>query len=107
MMMVGAAVAANMKKLIFFIAMLITKSAAAFCPVCAGAAACGLVIAKTTGLNMAIVSVWIGAVAAIAGNSLYNWLKKHNGGEPHFPFERPVIIILSLILTSFALFYGQ
>lgn len=105
--MAGAVAAANMKKIAFLFAIILTKNAAAFCPICAGAAACGLVVAKTTGLSMDIVGVWIGAIIAIAANTLYKRVKKRNGGEPHFPFERPVIIALGLILTSFALYWSH
>lgn len=44
----------------------------------------------------------MGAVVLILANRLYQFLKEHNGGHAHFPFEKVVIPVLAVALTSLA-----
>jgi len=74
-----------------------------FCPLCIVVAFSGLIVSLIAGLGSNIACIWLGATIAIGGNSLYNWLKKLNGGKPLLPFGRPAIIALGLILASLAL----
>lgn len=96
-----------MKKLLTLVLLITPLKMFAFCPVCTVGVVAGVGIAKIFGVGVDVVGVWLGATAAIAGNSLYNALKKHNGGEPHFPFERPVIVILTVFLMGLAITWAR
>lgn len=51
-----------------------------------------------------LVSSVTGALVLIGASSLYQWMKKKNG-KPHFPFERVVLPIVALTLTSIGFFF--
>lgn len=44
----------------------------------------------------------MGAIVLILANHLYQFLKERNGGHAHFPFEKVVIPVLAVALTSLA-----
>lgn len=44
----------------------------------------------------------LGAAVLIYSFKLYQWMKAKNGGHAHFPFEKVVLPIAALVLTSYA-----
>lgn len=49
----------------------------------------------------------IGAVVVFASFLLYQFMKKKNGGHPHFPYERVVLPLFSLIIMSFIFYFSN
>ena len=47
----------------------------------------------------------IGAVTLILSMHLYAWMKERNGGHAHFPFEKVVVPVVSVLLVSLAFHY--
>lgn len=47
----------------------------------------------------------LGAVVLILGMNFYAWMKAKNGGHAHFPFEKVVVPVLMVLLTSVAINY--
>lgn len=56
------------------------------------------------GVNSFLLSNIIGLAIIICSSKLYYYMKEKNGGKPHFPFEKVVLPITGLLLTSI-LFY--
>ena len=42
----------------------------------------------------------LGAITFISAMNFYEWMKKKNGGHAHFPFEKVVIPVLSVLIVS-------
>jgi len=61
---------------------------------------------RICGLDSFLVSVAAGTLAALLGAKLYQFLKKKNGGKPHFPYERVVIPVVLVALVSVAFHFG-
>ena len=59
---------------------------------------------KLFGIDKLVVGVVIGSIVFWAAHVFYQFLKKKNGGHAHFPFERIVIPVASLIIIS-GIFY--
>jgi hypothetical protein len=51
-----------------------------------------------------LFSIAIGGLVLFSGVKLYNFLKIKNGGKPHFQFEK-VVLPISLITITSLLFY--
>lgn len=51
-----------------------------------------------------LFSVILGALVFIYSSKFYQWMKAKNGGRAHFPFEKVVVPVLALLMTS-AVFY--
>ena len=49
----------------------------------------------------------LGAVVLTYSMAFYQWMKAKNGGHAHFPFEKVVVPIAALALTSYAVDYLQ
>ncbi len=47
----------------------------------------------------------LGAVMLIFGMNFYQWMKAKNGGHAHFPFEKVVVPVLLVLLTSVMIAY--
>lgn len=47
----------------------------------------------------------IGALVLILANNFYQFLKRRNGGHAHFPFEKVVIPVVAVAVTSAAFHY--
>lgn len=45
----------------------------------------------------------VGAVLFIVTEKIYDWMKAHNGGHAHFPFEKVVLPVVVLALASWLL----
>lgn len=56
-------------------------------------------------LDPFLFSVIIGAIVLILSSNFYQWMKKKNGGHAHFPFEKVVVPIVALALTSAYFYY--
>jgi len=56
------------------------------------------------GINKLILGIILGAFIFYIDAIWYANIKKNNNGKPHFPFEKVVIPVLSLILLSFAFY---
>lgn len=56
------------------------------------------------GVDAFLLSILIGSAVLFASVKLYNFMKETNGGKPHFQFEKVVLPISSLILTSLILY---
>lgn len=52
------------------------------------------------GIDKFIVGATVGSIVFILAIMLYSWLKKKNGGHAHFPMEKVVIPIVSLLIVS-------
>lgn len=48
-----------------------------------------------------------GVVVALASALLYQYMKKKNGGHPHFPYERVVLLLCILIIMSFLFYFSN
>ena len=58
------------------------------------------------GVDSFLVSVAAGTLAAVAGSTLYDYLKKKNGGKAHFPYEKVVLPIMLIALVSYLFHIG-
>ena len=47
----------------------------------------------------------LGAAVLIFGMHLYQWMKAKNGGHAHFPFEKVVVPVLLVLVTSVLIAY--
>ena len=56
------------------------------------------------GIDKFIVGATAGSIIFILAIMLYGWLKKKNGDHAHFPMEKVVIPIVSLLIVS-GIFY--
>lgn len=56
-------------------------------------------------LDPFLYSVILGAVVLILSSNFYQWMKAKNGGHAHFPFEKVVVPVLALTLTSLYFYY--
>lgn len=57
------------------------------------------------GIDKFIVGATAGSIIFILAVILYSWLKKKNGGHAHFPMEKVVIPIISLIIVSAGFYF--
>lgn len=46
----------------------------------------------------------LGAILFIVTEKVYDWMKAHNGGHAHFPFEKVVLPVVVLLLASLIMF---
>ena len=51
-------------------------------------------------LDPFLFSVLVGALVLIFSSEFYQWMKRKNGGHAHFPFEKVVIPVVSLLIVS-------
>ena len=47
----------------------------------------------------------VGAIGFIGAMNFYEWMKAHNGGHAHFPFEKVVVPVLSVFILSLLFHY--
>ena len=52
-----------------------------------------------------LFSVLVGALVMYYSSEFYQWMKAHNGGHAHFPFEKVVVPIAALCLASAYFYY--
>ena len=52
-----------------------------------------------------LFSVLVGALVMHYSSEFYQWMKAHNGGHAHFPFEKVVVPVLALCLASAYFYY--
>jgi len=52
-----------------------------------------------------LFSTLVGAAALIAGVHAYAWMKAHNGGHAHFPFEKVVVPFVFVLGVCLLLYY--
>ncbi|MEI8060788.1 MAG: hypothetical protein WCG99_00635 [Candidatus Berkelbacteria bacterium] len=57
------------------------------------------------GIDKFVVGAFSGSIFFIAATILYSWLKKKNGNHAHFPMEKVVIPIISLIIVSAGFYF--
>lgn len=57
------------------------------------------------GLDKLILGIIFGSIFFFAAAIFYKYLKKANGGHAHFPFEKVVIPISSLIVLSVVFYF--
>lgn len=51
-------------------------------------------------IDPTLLSAIIGAIIFVYSQKLYQYMKKNNGGHAHFPFEKVVLPVVLLIMTS-------
>lgn len=56
-------------------------------------------------LDPFLFSTILGAVVLVLSARFYQWMKAKNGGHAHFPFEKVVLPVAALVLTSFYFYY--
>lgn len=56
-------------------------------------------------LDPFLFSVIIGMLVLIGSSEFYQWMKTHNGGHAHFPFEKVVVPLVALMLASLYFYY--
>jgi len=56
------------------------------------------------GIDSFIFSIIAGSLVLFGSAKLYYYMKRKNGDKPHFPFEKVVLPIVSLIITSLIFF---
>ena len=52
-----------------------------------------------------LFSVLVGAFVMHYSSEFYQWMKAHNGGHAHFPFEKVVVPVVALCLASAYFYY--
>ena len=52
-----------------------------------------------------LFSVLVGAAVMHYSSEFYQWMKAHNGGHAHFPFEKVAVPVLALCLASAYFYY--
>jgi len=52
-----------------------------------------------------LFSVLVGALVMHYSSEFYQWMKAHNGGHAHFPFEKVAVPVLALCLASAYFYY--
>ena len=52
-----------------------------------------------------LISMIAGSIVFLASSTCYQWLKKRNHGHGHFPFEKVIIPLGALALTSIAFYF--
>lgn len=57
------------------------------------------------GIDKFIVGAFCGSIFFILAVMLYSWLKKKNAGHAHFPMEKVIIPIISLIIVSAGFYF--
>lgn len=60
---------------------------------------------KSIFLDKVLLSSFAGGITLMLASSLYQTLKKRNGGHAHFPFEKVAIPLVSLIILSTAFYF--
>ena len=53
------------------------------------------------GQDAFLMGMIIGTIALVGSSKTYDYMKKHNGGHAHFPFEKVVLPLAVLALLSF------
>ncbi|MCX6718039.1 MAG: hypothetical protein NTY81_00345 [Candidatus Staskawiczbacteria bacterium] len=61
---------------------------------------------KIFGIDKIIFGSIVGAIVLFLGNLLHSYLKKKNNGKSFFNYQRVVVPVLALILTSIIFYYG-
>ena len=56
-------------------------------------------------LDPFLFSTILGALVLIWSSDFYQWMKAKNGGHAHFPFEKVVVPVVALLLTSAYFYY--
>ena len=56
-------------------------------------------------LDPFLFSVIVGMLVLIGSSEFYQWMKAHNGGHAHFPFEKVVVPLVALMLASLYFYY--
>lgn len=57
-------------------------------------------------LDPLLFSTILGALVFIYASKFYQWMKKRNGGHAHFPFEKVVVPVAALVLSSVYFYYN-
>ena len=52
------------------------------------------------GIDAFLISMFVGAFAFWISQFIYQKMKEKNGGHAHFPFEKVVMAVIFLLLTS-------
>ena len=56
-------------------------------------------------LDPFLFSTLLGALVMYYSSEFYQWMKAKNGGHAHFPFEKVVVPVVALALTSMYFYY--
>lgn len=59
---------------------------------------------KFLGVDKILVGVIFGSIFFYGAGSLYQWMKKNNHNKPHFPYEKVVLPVGTIVILSI-LFY--
>lgn len=54
-------------------------------------------------IDSLLMGTIVGAILFIVTEKIYDWMKAHNGGHAHFPFEKVVLPIIVLAVASWVL----
>ncbi|MDO8575112.1 MAG: hypothetical protein Q7R78_00210 [bacterium] len=57
------------------------------------------------GMNRLLLGIILGGFAFYGTERLYDWMKMKNGGHAHFPFEKVVLPLVSLIILSIVFYF--
>ena len=60
---------------------------------------------KFWGVDKILLGVIIGSIFFYGAGYLYQWMKKKNGGKAHFPFEKVVLPISTMIILSIIFYF--
>jgi len=60
---------------------------------------------KFWGVDKIILGTIIGTIITILAIVLHFWMKKNNGGKVYFPYQKVVIPVASLIITSLIIYF--
>lgn len=52
------------------------------------------------GIDRFFAGLVIGSILAVVMTSLYEFMKKNNGGKPHFPYEKVVMLLAALLVVT-------
>lgn len=52
------------------------------------------------GIDKIVLGIVVGSLVFVGASDFYQYLKRKNGDRAHFPFEKVVIPVVSLLLTS-------
>ena len=82
---------------------LFPPSVKAHCPLCTAAVGTGLVVARSFGVDDSIVGIWVGALVISSALWLNKFLIRR---KKTFPFQKPVIIAGSFLITILPLYFS-
>jgi len=57
------------------------------------------------GLDKLILGTLIGSIFFFAAGAWYQYLKKRNGNKPHFPWQKVIMPVSTLIILSFIFYF--